>query len=105
MFNDLHQLRKDEIVAELLAYLADHPQAGDTFKGIAEWWMLERRIENQTRLVKEALSDLVTMGLIAGPDESTGRYRIKNIKRRKIHTGQKTVLHAGQGLSTRLAKK
>jgi len=29
---------------EILAYLADHPDAQDTLAGIFEWWLLERKI-------------------------------------------------------------
>ena len=55
---------KSEIVCEILTYLKDHPEAQDTLDGVVQWWMLERKIIQQTALVKEALAELVKKGVV-----------------------------------------
>lgn len=53
-----------EISSEILAYLAKHPHAQDTLRGIIDWWLLEQQIERQTTEVKQALDNLLAKGLI-----------------------------------------
>lgn len=53
---------KARIAREILAYLTDHPDAGDTLEGIMEWWMLERKIKFESSSVEQALNELVTKG-------------------------------------------
>ncbi len=55
---------KDEIAREILAYLSDHPDAQDTLDGIVQWWLLERKIKQSQKLVKEVLSSLVKKNLL-----------------------------------------
>jgi len=55
---------RSQIVHEILAYLAEHPDAHDTLEGIAEWWLLEQEIKRRTAQVKEALAELVAQGLV-----------------------------------------
>jgi len=60
-----------EACYHILAYLVDNPDAGDTFEGIVEWWLLHQRIKFETRTVSEAVAKLVDEGLIVeekGPD-------------------------------------
>jgi hypothetical protein len=57
-------LSKFEIARQILAYLADHPDAQDNLEGIAHWWILERKLRCQLRKVREAVSELVGRGLI-----------------------------------------
>ena len=47
------------IARDILAYLAEHPDAQDTLKGIAEWWLSEPAATQNIALVEEALADLV----------------------------------------------
>ena len=71
-----------QVSHDILAYLAGHPDAQDTFEGITDWWLLERRIELQKDLVKQALSQLTRNGLILerkGRD-TTIRYRVNKSK-------------------------
>ena len=63
--------KKAQIGFQILAYLAEHPEAQDTLEGIVEWWLLERQIKFQSDRVQAALSELVSQGLILekkGPD-------------------------------------
>ena len=77
---------KSKIAHEVLAYLAEHPEAQDTLEGIIEWWLLEREIKRQTALVKESLGDLVAAGLVLecpGGDRSV-RYQVNRARLREI---------------------
>ena len=56
--------KEREACYHILAYLADNPDAGDTFEGIVEWWLLHQRIKFETRTVSEAVAKLVAEGLI-----------------------------------------
>ena len=82
---DLCTTEKSHIVHEILTYLAEYPDSNDTLEGIVEWWLLERRIENQTAKVKEALAELVAKGLLI-EKERDGRihYRINGRKHGEI---------------------
>lgn len=65
---------KREACQYILAYLLDNPDAGDTFDGIVEWWLLHQRIRFETRTVSEAVAKLVADGLIVeqkGPGSRT----------------------------------
>jgi hypothetical protein len=55
---------KDQIAQEILAYLAEYPEAQDTFDGIVQWWLLEQKIKYQVNLVREVLAELVSKGLL-----------------------------------------
>ena len=35
---------EDQVAKDILAYLAEHPQAMDTLEGIAEWWLMRQHI-------------------------------------------------------------
>jgi len=70
--------RASRIASEVLLYLLEHPDAQDTLEGITDWWLMERRIKEQSALVKAALAELVAGGLVVA--ERRGalqvRYRI-----------------------------
>jgi hypothetical protein len=53
-----------QIAREILAYLQEHPKATDTLEGIVQWWLLQRKIIYQTKLVREAIADLVSKDLV-----------------------------------------
>jgi hypothetical protein len=55
---------KAQIAREILAYLNEHPDATDTLEGIAQWWLLERKIKYQRDLAREALAELVGKELV-----------------------------------------
>ncbi|HWN98548.1 MAG TPA: hypothetical protein VNS63_04695 [Blastocatellia bacterium] len=60
---------------DVLTYLVNNPDAQDTLEGIAEWWLLERKIESRTAKVKEVLAGLVAKGLILERRGSDSRLR------------------------------
>lgn len=68
----------DEISRRILSYLADNPEADDTPEGIAQWWLLEREIRDQTAAVQRALAELTAAGWLVTPRTpgSPLRYRL-----------------------------
>ncbi|MBI3801128.1 MAG: hypothetical protein HY268_29675 [Deltaproteobacteria bacterium] len=72
---------------EILAYLAEHPDAHDTAEGIVEWWLLEQNIKHYIAQVKEALAELATQGLVFEHQEKDvrihyyiNRHRLEEIR-------------------------
>jgi|SRR6185436_2175961 DNA-binding MarR family transcriptional regulator len=89
-----------DICHYILAYLSDNPDAGDTFEGIVEWWLLTQSIKFEMRTVSEAVASLVAEGLIVEQKgfDSRSVYRIKQTEenRQKISnrlTGVNSFLH------------
>ena len=64
MKNDLCLPDKSQIANEILAYLAEHPDAEDTLDGIVKWWQLERKIKLSRALLENTLSQLVKKDLL-----------------------------------------
>ena len=76
-----------QVKYQILAYLAENPDAGDTMEGIVEWWLLAQTIKRETEKVKDALDELVARGLITerkGRRSSPTYYRINRRKYKKI---------------------
>jgi hypothetical protein len=82
----MEQSEKTKIAREILAYLAEHPDAQDTLEGIVEWWLLDQAIKNWTKNVREALEELVVQGLVIEREGRDGRihYRVNRRKRSEI---------------------
>jgi hypothetical protein len=77
-------LRRPPIFYDILAYLADHPQAQDTVEGIVEWWLLEQRIKRATTQVKAAVAQLAAEELVIPREGTAGRIYYR-LNRRKLH--------------------
>lgn len=77
---------ESQIIYEILAYLAENPDAGDTVEGIVEWWLLEQKIKRETDRVEEALAELVAKGLVLERKGENSRihYRINQSKYKEI---------------------
>ena len=71
----------------ILAYLSDNPEAGDTFDGLVEWWLLGQKIKFETRNVSEAVARLIAEGLIVEHGEPDSRiiYKVNQDKKKDIH--------------------
>jgi len=84
-----------EVSCYILAYLSENPEAGDTFEGIVEWWLLRQRIKFETRNVSEAVTKLVSEGLIVEHEGSDSRifYRVNTTKKHDV----KSLLMQGKG--------
>ena len=86
-------MQKSEIARDILAYLAEHPDAQDTLDGIVEWWLLEQNIKTQMATVKETLADLVAKKLVLehqGKDSRT-HYRINRRQMKEIRQFLKKI--------------
>jgi hypothetical protein len=72
----------------ILAYLCNNPDAGDTFDGIVEWWLLHQRIKFETQNIAEAVRRLVAEGLIVEHREPDSRiiYRVNRTTAKDIQT-------------------
>ena len=58
------------IADRILAYLRAHPQAADTARGIAEWWL--SGLVTNARLVNRALQMLAAEGQVASETNPDG---------------------------------
>ncbi len=62
-----------ELCQDILGYLARRPGSEDSLEGIAQWWLLEQRLEAEMARVKRALDHLVAWGLLISHRGSDGR--------------------------------
>ena len=87
---------------EVLGYLLRHPEAQDTVEGIAEWWLLERRVEEALTYVTKVLRELVTKDFLVASKCEDGRiyYRLNRAMEREIRAQLR-----GPGPVDRLKKK
>jgi len=71
---------------QILAYLSEHPAAGDTREGIVHWWLLEQKIKYMTAEIESALTELAAHGLLIERRQEDGRvhYRINQQKAGEI---------------------
>lgn len=83
---------KREARQYILAYLLDNPDAGDTFDGIVEWWLLSQRIKFETRIVSEAVDKLVADNLIVEHQGSDSRVIYKINRTRENIQNIRTML-------------
>lgn len=72
-----------QIEADILHYVARHPEAKDTVEGVAEWW-LEPPSRASVAEVKAALEQLVAQGRMAADQKADGR-----IYYRRARTGKR----------------
>ena len=72
-----------QIAYDILAYLAENPDAQDTLEGIIGWWLSGQAVGSHAALVKETLTDLVNRGLVLARRSKDARTCYK-INRRKL---------------------
>lgn len=48
----------------VLRYLIDHPDAMDTFDGIAEWWVTREQLRVDLERLAHVLGDLIRQGIL-----------------------------------------
>lgn len=79
-------VRLSVVAVRILGYLSAHRDAQDTVEGIAEWWLLERRIRHVITEVKQALDELVTQKMVLERKGLDGRvyYRLSPRKHRTV---------------------
>ncbi len=78
--------RAPALFHEILECFARHVDRQDTMEGVAEWWLLENRIEWTVAEVKAALDELVSQRLVLEKHGVDGRayYRINRRLRKKV---------------------
>jgi hypothetical protein len=52
------------VAEEILRYLRTHPEAADTTRGIARWWLQRQPYEDTVELVAKALERLLREGAV-----------------------------------------
>lgn len=69
---------EDFMCAAIVAYLRDHPEAQDTARGIAQWWLPERGVSPGVQDTERALERLVAEGRVLARMAADGRrhYRL-----------------------------
>src|SRR5262249_21320040 len=65
--------QKEALCRRILDYLRRHPNAEDTLEGIARWWLLEQRIQEETARVQAALNCLVNRKQLIARRQADGR--------------------------------
>jgi DNA-binding transcriptional regulator PaaX len=73
-----------QIADDILAYLAQNPDAQDTLKGISEWWLSEQTGKPNTALVEEALARLVSGGLVVEREGAQTYYKVNRRRLKEI---------------------
>jgi methyl-accepting chemotaxis protein len=71
----LRSSKNSKIERQILAYLSANPDAQDTLRGIAEWWLLKQRIMEAIRDVEAAVSNLVANGKLSARTGLDGQVR------------------------------
>jgi hypothetical protein len=70
--------REEELASVVISYLTEHPQAMDTVKGIAEWWVVSRQVSVEAEILASVLQKLVDQGYLEKVDSSSGPlYRLR----------------------------
>jgi hypothetical protein len=59
--------------AEILDYLARHPDAQDTIDGILHWWVLDTYVQNWGPKIAETVAQLVQRGYLEEKPSSDGK--------------------------------
>ena len=74
------------LTRELLTYWVEHPEALGTIESIAEWWILEQRIQRAVTDVRMVLADLVKKHFVVERCQADGRnrYELNRDKRNEI---------------------
>jgi hypothetical protein len=84
-----------QIGYDILAYVAEHPDAQDTTEGIIEWWLSERPAEPNAARVEEALAELVALGLVLERRSEGARTYYKANRRRLSEIVALLAQHSG----------
>ena len=94
--------QKLEIRFYILEYLAENPDAGDTFTGIVDQWLLRQRIAYETRNVSEVVAQLESDGLIFRQTiaDSETIYRVNRTRENAIRKMLSEMKPAGHSTSS-----
>jgi hypothetical protein len=67
-----------EVALKILRYLDHNPKAADTVEGILEWWLPKQSINEEKRVVEQALERMVSRSFLLAMQSSDARkhYRL-----------------------------
>jgi hypothetical protein len=82
---------------EILAYLAEHPDAQDTTEGIIEWWLSGSAAKPNAALVEEALAELIALGFVLTRKSEDARTYYKADRRKLDEISATLKRHGGAG--------
>lgn len=66
-------MNDDKMVKEVLDYLHNNPNSGDTLEGIARWWMMRQRLSESVDAIQTALEQLKREGAVFERKTTGGR--------------------------------
>lgn len=72
----------EQVAYDILAYLAENPDAQDTQEGVAGWWLSGQTIKPNMAVVEGALARLVNKGLVIARGGECARIYYKVDRRR-----------------------
>jgi hypothetical protein len=84
----------EQVAYNILAYLAENPEAQDTLEGIVGWWLSGQAAKSNTALIEGALTELVNRGLVLARSGKGARTYYK-VNRRRLK--EISALLAGRG--------
>jgi hypothetical protein len=72
-------LDEEEMERAVIEYLRECPQSSESFRGIAEWWLLRRELRVNVESLGRVLAKLTASGVLEtfGTGESL-QYRLKS---------------------------
>lgn len=79
------QWHEEDVADVILAYLTEHPQASETMKGIAEWWIVRQQVRVEINTLKKVLRRLTGSGLlekIGDGDDALYQLKVKEAQSR-----------------------
>ncbi|HWV14443.1 MAG TPA: hypothetical protein VN030_03345 [Cellvibrio sp.] len=53
-----------QIANEITRYLQEHDSAADTLEGVAQWWVLRQRLQEERNKVERAMHYLCEQGIV-----------------------------------------
>ena len=83
------------LLREVLECFARFPQRHDTLRGIAQWWLIENRVEWAVADIQAALDELVARSFIVAWRTTDGqtRYKINPVYLDKVATYLRNDVH------------
>jgi hypothetical protein len=84
----MHAPSEEELTADILGYMLEHPDARDEAHGIVAWWFSEERMRVGLTMVERILERLVVRGLVVADKIPGGRTMYSLNKLRKYEAAQ-----------------
>jgi hypothetical protein len=67
------EITESKLAQQILDYLQDQPEAGDTLEGIARWWVLRQRLSESSVIIGRAVEALKRKGYLEEHKTPDGR--------------------------------